>query len=386
MKKKSINWLYALEYELHPHRLKVSLQQANGLNDLINGVEMNIMAFKPCFAEWLGSSYKLATTALLQVVITSNALHDFLTKMTSAWEKSPLSQDIRYAYRSTLHALEALLEDCGKLDNDLLSRIPISAHSLPPIRIRLRERLASIIPLLDNDRLDGKLSGILIKRMNMLIGSKGLSRSDVDYVNSLLDNLEALDNFSKENVEEILYHHDFNSSAFYNYWVQGCNHALDNAPGLHRQLEVLIAFEERLNSIRPMKTGKWAPLDISIHTQLKEFLKEKKAHIHERINLQREEIKDRKLAESEERMPVNLSVAQFGLTIRLFIEDGTLPQADIGATFAYFARHFRTPKAPFISPESLQKKSTDVESATISKVKGQLIGMVNRLNEYRSGA
>src|SRR5690606_17688153 len=117
----------------------------------------------------------------------------------------------------------------------------------------------------------------------------------------------------------------------------------------------------------------------SVRDQLRDFFREKKQYIQQRIELRRLEIQDSRLVEEADRMQINLPVAQFGLCIRLFMEKGLLPKEDVGKTFSYYARYFRTPKTPFISAESLQKKSTDVEFAAAKKMKGHLIGMVNWL-------
>src|SRR5690606_13604141 len=132
----------------------------------------------------------------------------------------------------------------------------------------------------------------------------------------------------------------------------------------------------------PRSTSRWMTEDESIREQIKTLFAEKKRYIRQRIELRRIEIEDAKLTEEVDRMQINLPVAQFGLFIRLFMEKGLLPKEEIGKTFAYYARHFSTPKTPFISAESLQKKSTDVEFSTAKKMKSHLIAMVNWLNEH----
>lgn len=155
-----------------------------------------------------------------------------------------------------------------------------------------------------------------------------------------------------------------------------------DTPSLHEQLEILIGLEDRISSLPARCTSRWMAEDESIREQIRTLLAEKKQYIQQRIELRRLEIQDSKLSEQTDRMQVNLPVAQFGLFIRLFMEKGLLPKEEVGKTFAYYARHFSTPKTPFISAESLQKKSTDVEFSTAKKMKGHLIGMVNWLNEH----
>ena len=384
MKSKPIDWLYELEYKLHPDRLMKYIHETDDLYGLLEGVDKHIRSFRPCFLEWSGTSQLLAITALLQIVATSNTVHGLLIRSAPKWSKNGKEIGLRQVYLSVLHRLETLLEDCIRLNGGLYSLTPFTAHSLPAIKMRLKEKFVKLSDRLDTRNLDIELSKLLVEGLQMLINRKRMTRSDIVYIERIFEAFAQLKDLATANVEEILYENDFNIPVFVCYWIQHFNRAMSNASGLHRQLEILISLEERLNLMRPKRAQSCLQDHEPIHAQLTEFLTEKKRYIRERIALQRKEIQDTKLAETEERMPVNLSVAQFGLFIRLFIDDGTLPQADIGATFTYFARHFRTPKAAFISADSLQKKSSDVESVTVSKVKGQLIGMVNRLNTYRN--
>lgn len=230
--------------------------------------------------------------------------------------------------------------------------------------------------------VDPELGTLLLDDLHLLASLKGITRRDVAYAIDLMDALDGLVEFGTSEVEELLYQMDFKTPYFFRYWTNRCNRLLSDEGNLHRQLEILIGMEDRLNGLTAKEKKKLLPDDASIHVQLRKFLKEKKAHINQRIRLRRMELCDAGLAESGQRILINLSVAQFGLFIRLFLEKGLLLKEDIGATFAYFAAHFRTPKTPSISSESLQKRSTDVEFATARKLKGYLIGMVNWLNEH----
>lgn len=211
-----------------------------------------------------------------------------------------------------------------------------------------------------------------------------MKKSDLDYACLILDRMEDSESYSTAEMENLLYQYDFNTPAFFNYCIINCNRMLLDTPSLHEQMEILIGFEDRINGLPPRTTLRWMPEDISIREQLRVFLKEKKAYLQQRMELRRSEIEDHKLTEENERMEVSVPVTQLGVFVRLFMERGILPKEDVGRTFAYYARHYRTPKTPFISAESLQKKSTNIEYSTANKVKGHLIGMVNWLNEHHN--
>lgn len=250
------------------------------------------------------------------------------------------------------------------------------------VRLLLRQRLDILQRKIIITDIDEELSSLLFKGLQMLISKKGISRAEVSYTIALMDSLKATDSLNTSVLEDLLCQLDFNTPTFFNYWINYCNKLLDDEPNLHRQKEILIGMEDRFNGLSPKEKMRCVVDDESICVQLKEFLKEKKSYVNQRIKLRRAELRDNKLAESGGRILFNLSVAQFGLLIRLFIESGLLLKEDIRGTFAHFSAHFRTPKTAVMSAESLQKKSTDVEFAVARKIKGVLIGMVNWLNEH----
>ncbi|OIQ65022.1 hypothetical protein GALL_534240 [mine drainage metagenome] len=117
-----------------------------------------------------------------------------------------------------------------------------------------------------------------------------------------------------------------------------------------------------------------------LYNDLNQFLSEKYLFIKQLLKLRREAVLDNERAKAGMRFLMNLPVSQFGLFIRMQIEKGLLPKENLGDLFSFFASHFYTPHTMFMSAESLQKKSTDVEFSTAQKMKGHLIGMLNWLN------
>jgi hypothetical protein len=117
-----------------------------------------------------------------------------------------------------------------------------------------------------------------------------------------------------------------------------------------------------------------------LYNELDQFLSEKYVFVNQLVKLRREATLDSEKAKAGIRFLINLPVPQFGLFIRMQIEKGLMPKEKVGDLFAFFATHFYTPNTSFISADSLQKKSTDVEFSTAQKLKGQLIGMLNWLN------
>ncbi|WP_333577632.1 hypothetical protein [Sphingobacterium sp.] len=381
MESKSIEWLYALEHNLTPQRLIENLLKTSNQSDAYNRLEDGVDMFRPYFVERLCVSQKQAKTVLVQVVVASDKIYDFLIETARYSKESETTEKLRYRYLKILSQLESLLEDCGKIESDIFYQIPLTSHSTANVRLALRQKINILQHRMMAADIDAELSSLLVKGLLILVAKKGISRAEVSYALTLLDVLKDTKSLETLLVEDLLFQLDFNTPTFFNYWVNNCNRLLDNEPNLYRQKEILIGMEDRFNGLIPKNKMKCMVDDASVSTQLKEFLKEKKRHINQRIKLRRAELQDIKLAESGGRILFNLSVAQFGLLIRLFIENGLLMKEDIRGTFAHFAAHFRTPKTTAMSAESLQKKSTDVEFSVARKMKGLLINMVNWINE-----
>lgn len=382
MKEKSTSWLFELEESLHPNKLKVDGISTASLANLITDIKTEIKSFRPYYILQLQDSRKNARTWMLQLILTSNTIHQYLVITTHSYRKMPLSLTITQFYRQILVLLENLIEDCDRFDNDILNSLPLTAYSIPNIRLQLRKKIDALRRKMTDGYINNELSEILFSGLQALVVKSGLNRTDANYTRKILDNLEKLVFFADQEVENLLYQYDFNTPSFFNFCANRCNNLLLETSSLHEQFEILIGLEDRINGLPARSSSRWSEQDESIREQLRKFYKEKKAFIRQKIKMRRQELRDSELAESKDRLQINLPVAQFGLFIRLFMEKGLLQKENVGKTFAYYARHFRTPNTPFISAENLQRKSSDVEFSTAKKIKGHLISMVNWLNEH----
>lgn len=384
MSNNSVNWLYVLEEDLHPNVLTANVVQFSESSDYSISLKTHTQTFRPYFVNLVGRSSQEAKIILIQLINVSNAIHHYLVGMNGVWNEHLLSNQMRQLYCQTLMQLEMLLEFCGKFDELLVATLPLTTYSISDTRIQLRYKLNALSDKISKSEIDAHLGNLILSGLKQLIRRRELTKSEADYANLIVNRLEELSRLSTFEVENLLYQYDFNTPEFFNYCAKGCDNLLLDRPGLHAQFEILIRLEDRMNGLPPRTKARWKTKDESIREQLRIFLKEKKAYLQQRIELRRAEIEDQRLSEEADRTLINLPVTQFGLFLRLFMEKGIIPKEDVGKTFAYYAQHFRTPKTPFISAESLQKKSTNVEYATANKIKGHLIGMVNWLNEHYS--
>src|SRR5690606_16196726 len=132
-------------------------------------------------------------------------------------------------------------------------------------------------------------------------------------------------------------------------------------------------FQEQLYCLVPFQKSRLNIKIPSIIDQLLVYYKDKKESLNQRLDIRRSEIQDAKLLEANDKVMFNIPVAQFGLLIKLLMEVNLIPKENVGKTFSFFAKYFKTPSANFISSESLQKKSSTVEFSTARKMKTYLI-------------
>jgi hypothetical protein len=174
--------------------------------------------------------------------------------------------------------------------------------------------------------------------------------------------------------------HNFNMPEFFHYCINSWRKRVADIPGLHEQQEMILTERDLLYDLHITKGLKMPDASSLLYEDLDQFLVEKYVYIKHLLKIRRGAIMDKEKAKAGIRFLMNLPVPQFGLFIRMQIEKGLLPKENVGDLFHFFALHFYTPNTLFMSAESLQKKSTDVEFSTAQKMKGQLIGMLNWLN------
>jgi hypothetical protein len=185
---------------------------------------------------------------------------------------------------------------------------------------------------------------------------------------------------SSQDFIDYLIINDFNLPEFFLFCVDTWSKRLIEMDGLFEQREMLLDVKSHLFDISLAYGLKFPFTHDRLYNELNKFLTEKYALVKEKLKISRQFALVDGQNSRAKRIMVNLSVAQLGLFIRVQVEKGILMKEHIGELFAFYARHFYTPNTNFISPESLQKKSSDVEHATAIKLKAQLISMINWIN------
>ncbi|MCO5946739.1 hypothetical protein [Mucilaginibacter flavidus] len=276
--------------------------------------------------------------------------------------------------------MEGLLLSLGESFPAQTASVKISQANLRAVIPRLKEKFYKVSDHFNAFVIDKELLDVVITGLSALINKKDITLDDTRYITSLMDLLLKDSELDNKKLADLLIIHDFNTQAFYLFYLYQLRERLDDIPGLHEQREMLLAEKDRLYNLTTEKGLTMPSKNRSLFMELGEFVNGKYTFAKKRVKLQRRFICDTKNAQTNSRFLINLPVPQFGLFIRMQIEKGFLVKENLGELFKFFAGHFYTPNTLYISPDSLQKKSTDVEFATAQKLKGHLIGMINWLN------
>lgn len=349
--------------------------------EFLDVLQENLHDFFSRFTELVFKSPKKSKAVILQLILTSNKIHLYFLNISKVSKSTGNAFSFRSSYVQILTLIECLLDDCEILNEKLLKDLPQTRFASFMGKVTLKKNLSLLKTKVNCSDVEADLAELLLNGLQSIIEKKEIKRGEVGYVLMIFAILLNMDSLTSENIENVLIQYDFNSPKFFNYIAKRCIMLTVENTSLYQQMELLISLEEQLNGIPHIGLGRLNPEDEPIQEQLRKFYQEKKESVKQRIKLRRTEILDAKLWDDNEKAMVNLAVPQMGLWMRLFMEQGIIPKEEIGKTFSYYAKHFRTPSTPFISAESLQKKSTDVEFATAKKIKTHLIGMVNWLNE-----
>jgi hypothetical protein len=313
----------------------------------------------------------------------SNTLHNYLFRNRVAWRSGPEAESIRLFYRSSRNLFETLIDTLKAGDRQSFD-LPISNFSIGNFVLELKIKCRRLQQYLENTATDPKLTALLMNNLYVLVRKRHLTYRDAEYIEGLCGAILQTTHLNTRRLQELLFSWDFNCPEFFMYWISGLQQQLIAVDGLHEQLEMITLEQDKINTLQSKGHIRMLPAEAAIKADLQHFLGEKGELVRQLIKLRRIVLKDNELAKSAARMRINLPVTQFGLFIRLQIESGLLPKENVGQVFTFFATHYSAKQALFISAESLQKKSTDVEYLTAQKMKGHLIWMVNWINEHYS--
>ncbi|WPU95629.1 hypothetical protein SNE25_08870 [Mucilaginibacter sabulilitoris] len=320
--------------------------------------------------------------ALLTGLITlADLVCVYLTRNGKIWQRSHDAKRIKLFYQGISRDLQTFIELLSGFDPMAFHLAPFLIIELPSAKQTLKFKYQQLEKHLTNFNIDHPLSTMLIKTIKGYIRRPSLTRREHEYLTQLMIAVLALSITDIPTLKKTLFHYNFNPPEFFTYWIHEWDQLLDEEPGLYEQMELLIMEQDRLSNLRVRHQAGLLLSDESLNVELGRYLQEKRQMVMDLINLRRARLQENELVKLARRIKINMSVAQLGLFIRLQLEKGILLKDNVGKLFNFYATHFYTPQTDSISPQSLQKKSTEIEYATAQKLKSLLISMINWLNE-----
>ncbi|HEX7846604.1 MAG TPA: hypothetical protein VF476_12455 [Chitinophagaceae bacterium] len=298
-------------------------------------------------------------------------------KTSKLWTGRPERNRVQLLYRYTCSKLEDILSVF--YFHPVYKNIPVSRFALPEVKMQLkigRIQLANHLVAVH----DAPLAEILDQTFSDYLRKKDLTWTDYQFLDSVIQNTLKLKDPDGEKLTDLLINLNFRVPEFFIYYVNKWKKQILDTPDIRQQIEYILTQKQRLSYIAVTSFTEDIGSGISVVNELTHYLDEQYTYLKRVLKLQHSSIKEEELHRSSRRFPVGLSVPQLGLFIRLQIERGILQKDHKAQLFSFFADHFYTSNAKYVSADNLQKKSTDVDFSTAQKLKGELIGMINWLN------
>jgi hypothetical protein len=383
MKNISVHLQQFIAGSLHPKALsgqRFSKRELEKWKDYINKEigKISIAAFRAPLAE-RNHKGRFVSGLFIQVIELSNVINCYQERYHPAWKHHQDALLIKEGYHWTCLAFERFLDNLLKSNPVIAGRTRFTNFMRKRINVELKAILAEIKGQFVRQGINPVLSEVVSGGIENLIDSNSFLRLHDTYLRRLMSNMFEK-KINTDTLTDFLIVNDFNLPDFFLFCVTSWSAQLSTVDGLLDQKDMLLELKSKLFDLSLANGLKFPTANDHLCNELNRFLTEKYALVKERLKVSRQLIADDGKRQRAKRMLINLSVAQLGLFIRLQVEKGIFAKEHIGELFTFFARNFYTPNTEYISAESLQKKSSDVEHATAKKLKAHLIAMLNWLN------
>ncbi|MBD1429784.1 hypothetical protein [Sphingobacterium litopenaei] len=360
------------QLNFHNNLFKIQRDCLEFLND-------NMKDVKSIFIYLIVFNFKNAQIEFLKFIDLSNRIYASL-HYALKYNKPGISQS-RINYIKILESIDKLIDMLLLYDKKLIEIIPLSNYSYYTIKPKLKQQIISLKDAPGLKDVEPQLIRVVQDSLFSVLQSNSRIRNELRYINILLKKLSKAPELTTESLEWVLFQYGFNSKRYLEYYINKSNQQMLEDSSLHKQIENIISFQEQLYCLVPLQKNCLDLNSPTIIDQILLFFKDKKESLKQKLDVRRTEIMDAKLLEANDKVMFNIPVAQFGLLIKLLMEVNLIPKENVGKTFSFFAKYFKTPSVNFISSESLQKKSSTVEFSTARKMKAYLIEMVNWINK-----
>jgi hypothetical protein len=316
-----------------------------------------------------------------QLTILSNKLNHYLCRDQKIWSGHSLSKMIKNLYSRSLVICEDLLEFTKKEFPEYADPyLKITDFRLSQIFPVLRTWIYQLKLRLLQTTIDPILIQLVIKGMSGMLSPSKLTEYGYKYLIRLTDEISELPIIDADQLKDLLIQRNFNFPEFYMYLSNGVNARRVYIDGLHEEYEYILQEREILsNKVTAADQGLF-PHQLPLKAELQQFLNEKAAYLEALLAHRRQAIQDKFEAEQAFRMLIDIPVPVFALFVRMLKETRFILKTGITDLCTFFALHFYTDKAAFISSANLLKRSTDVEFATVLKLWDLLNAMLDWLD------
>ncbi|EHQ26448.1 hypothetical protein [Mucilaginibacter paludis] len=317
----------------------------------------------------------------IQLTLLSNKLNQYLCRDQKIWSGHKWADQIRTCYRKSLAVCEELLSfTVENFPEYSAPNLKVTDYKLIEVLPNLRNRIYGLKTTLLNTAIDPILAQLIVKGMSGLLTPGKLTIAGKKYLNCLIYEITGLEIFSTDHLIDLLIRLNFNQPEFYLYLTDSVNKKRFQIDGLHEEYEYILQEREVLNNKKSLTGLALYPGQLPVKLELQQFYNEKAIYLEELLSHRRKAIQDKLEAERAFRMLIDIPVPVFALFVRMLKETKFILKTGITEMCTFFAIHFYTDKAPFISSANLLKRSTDVEFTTVLKLWDLLTFMLDWLD------
>ena len=268
---------------------------------------------------------------------------------------------------------------------------------LPEIkRVQMEPGIKRNLKVLQKELLNGEVDMKLIKIVcrpfeDYLLTGAEISYHDLSY---LLVLQRELISFTKQqyegNVNEqlcrLLLQLNFNSILFFNYYILQLKEKARNCTA-NTELIAFHSLQLKIINQLPVKTRLVYKPDVPlIREQIGSWLCEELYYLEKQERFLYVEPQSKKeLQSNETKVQTSLSVSHLAMAVKLLMEAKLITNTNSSDLIRMVARNFRTDRQEVISEESLRNKLYNFESATVNRLKDEIIGLMNLVRRYGGG-
>ncbi|HVW95876.1 MAG TPA: hypothetical protein VHA56_07905 [Mucilaginibacter sp.] len=242
----------------------------------------------------------------------------------------------------------------------------------------LLEETKAVFSRTNIDRVLAEAIALSVKNKITDAKQSGISYRELDYCRAMLttirEKLKESPSLETDGFAQELYRQNFNSHQF-NQWYQHHLSVIINAASENRR-EKIILQEIRLLKLIFVEKDKifepdLPPVNEQVLSWLEQFLP-----VQNTSNTN-----DNLKYNGHHRMPLQFSVTQFALFVRLCYLEGCFHINNISDIFRFFTQHFESKKQLNISFKSFARAFYGVDQATAAVVRDFLQRMINTINK-----